>query len=235
MIYFIYGNPDKIFKKANSIVDSLLKKNSGSNLLKIDSDNFDNFNIDEMIGGQSLFTIKQIIYLKRLFEKKDVSESLLKRIKELGQSNNIFIIVEEKLDKKTFTAIEKQSEKIQSFDVKKENQQKENIFDLTEALGRRDPKKLWLLYQEKIRKNRPEEIHGILWWQIKTMLMVRNSKNIEETGLKPFVFKKAESFNQNYSNAEINDISDRLINILHNSRRNGLELELALEKFVLSI
>lgn len=236
MIYLIYGDSNKIFKKANFLIDFLLKKNFGSNVLKIDNDNFDQFDFNELIGGQSLFTLKQIVYLKRLFEKTDYSEKLLSILKEIAKSQNIFIIVEEKINKPILLKLEKLAEKVQKFEIGKNKIKKEKShFDLTDAFASRNSKRAWLLYRQKILKNRPEELHGILWWQIKTMLLARKSKNAEDAKLTPFVFLKAQNFNKSYSNEELEKISDDFIDIIQKSRRGGLDLELALERLILNI
>ena len=236
MIYFLYGDSAKIFSKANQLIDVLIKKNPEATFLKIDQENFNQYDINELIGGQSLFIKKQIIYLKRLIEDKEAGEEFVKRIKEIKESENIFVIAEEKLNKKEFNKIEKNSEKVQIFEETKEvNKQEKNIFVLTDMLGNRDSKNLWVLYQEFIKYVRPEEIHGILWWQIKSMISVSKSKDVVESGLKPFVYNKNKRFNNNFSDQELEEKADELINMAHESRRSGLGLELALEKFILNI
>ena len=236
MIYFIYGDSNKIFTKTNDLINSLISKNTDATFTKIESDNFDDFSLDEIIGGQSLFTGKQIIYLKRLFENTQSRDLLLERIKEISQSPNIFIITEEKLNKPIFNKIEKVSEKVQNFESKRVAAKKDNnIFDLANALGDRDLKKLWSLYQEKVKTVRPEEIHGILWWQVKSILSATKSENPKDSGLKPFVFQKAKNFSRKYEKDEIEKLANDLVNMVHSSRRSGIPLDLALEKVILSL
>ena len=236
MIYFLYGDSNKIFVKSNDLIETIIKKNSDATFFKVNSDNFYDFNIEELIGGRSLFTGKQIIYLKRVFENIVIAESLVEKIKEISSSENIFIIAEEKLKKSIFNKIEKNSEKVQEFEIKKTILKKENnIFDLAGAFGERDVKKLWSLYQHKVKNVRPEEIHGILWWQIKSILSASKSNNPVDSGLKPFVFQKAISYSKKYSKEELEKKSNDLINMIHESRRSGLDLNIALERFILSI
>jgi len=236
MIYFLYGNPNKIFIKSNDLIDNIIKKNNEATFFKLDADNFYNFNIDELIGGRSLFTGKQIIYLKRVFENTVISDLLLKQIKEIASSENIFIITEEKLKKPIFNKIKKYSEKVQEFEIKKTTfKNEENIFDMANALGERDIKKLWTLYREKIKTVRPEEIHGIFWWQMKSILSAIKSENPTDSGLKPFVFQKASSYSKKYSETELDIKANELVNMVHESRRSGLGLDIALERFILSI
>ena len=60
-----------------------------------------------------------------------------------------------------------------------------------------------------------EEQHGILFWQVKTMLLVASG---ETKGLKPFVVSKARKFTQNYSDNELRRLSDKLVTIYHDAR-----------------
>jgi len=236
MIYFLYGDPNKIFIKSNTLIDNIIKKNPDATFFKVDQDNFYEFNIDELIGGRSLFTGKQIVYLKRVFENNIISESLIKKIKNISSSENIFIIAEEKLKKPIFNKIEKNSEKVQEFEIKKITSKKENnVFDLAQALGERDVKKLWSLYRHKIKTVRPEEIHGILWWQMKSILCTLKSENPSDSGLKPFVFQKGVSYSRKYSKKELEEKSNELVIMVHESRRGGIGLEIALERFILNI
>jgi len=236
MIYFLYGDPNKIFIKSNDLIDNIIKKNKDATFFKIDQDNFYDFNIDELTGGRSLFTGKQIVYLKRVFENNTISESLIKNIKNISSSENIFIIAEEKLKKPIFNKIEKNSEKVQEFEIKKTfSKREDNIFDLAQALGERDVKKLWSLYQYKVKTVRPEEIHGILWWQMKSILISSKTGTPSGSGLKPFVFQKAAYYSKKYSKLELEEKSNDLINMIHESRRSGLSLDISLERFILSI
>ena len=71
-------------------------------------------------------------------------------------------------------------------------------------MGKRDKKGAWAEYQKVLKEGLvPEEIHGILFWQIKTMLLASSSKSSVEADLNPFVFKKAKEFSKNYSEDEL--------------------------------
>ena len=107
------------------------------------------------------------------------------------------------------------------------------MFSLTDALGNRDKKKLWTLYQKAIRTNAvPEELHGILFWQVKTMLLVSQK---ETKDLKPFAVSKAKKFIQNYSEEELQKLARNLVELYHDTRRGFVEFPIALEQFILSI
>ncbi len=223
MIYFYYGTDiDKARIKSHELADSLLKKKPDASFFKIDIENFDNLKIEEYIGGQGLFSNKYIVFLDRLCSDKAIKEQFLDKLKEIKESENIFIILEGKIDKVTAGKIEKKSEKFLSFDLgekeikEKEDRKKEelNIFEIANALARRNKKEIWIIYRQLLDNGKvPEEIHGVLFWKIKTMILSGGSSNWKEDELKAF--------------------ADKLITIYHESRRGNGELETGLESLIL--
>ena len=186
--------------------------------------------------------------LDSLFEDKEFSKFLIKKLKDLQESENIFICIENKISKSVLKKIEKYATKVQEFSLLKGkgrtfatknggfNINDFNIFDLATCFGNRNKKDLWVLYQKtKIKNIPPEEVSGILFWQLKMMFQVLNSKNAQEANLKPFVFNKSKVFLKNYSEEELKKISSNLISIYHNARRSKMNLNLALEKFILEL
>jgi len=60
------------------------------------------------------------------------------------------------------------------------------------------------LYQKaKLNNVSDEEVHGILFWQIKNMLLSFDAKDAEAAGLNDFVFRKSLGFTKNYSYNEL--------------------------------
>lgn len=239
MIYLLHGTDTQSARnKANSLAGSMLAKKPDASLFKMDSENFESARLEEFIFSTGLFEQKHIVVMDNLFENKDAKDVVLEKVKEIGMSENIFIILEGKLDKKTLAKIEKQSEKIQEFSkntpIKKEKDF--NIFLLTDAIGMRDRKKAWVLFVQAVASGAtPENIHGTIFWGIKSMILARYGKTANGAGLKPFVFSKSASFSKNFKDGELENISSRLVSIYHESRRGGTELGVALETFILSI
>jgi len=151
---------------------------------------------------------------------------------------NIFFLLEGGLDKATILKLEKVSEKIECFgeSLREPKKEKEfNTFSFADALGARDRKKLWVLYQKAKRFNiADEEIHGILFWQTKNMLLAGKAGSPSEAGMNPFVYKKARSFLKNYSTEELGSLSRTLITLSHDARRGKHDFATALERFTLS-
>ena len=237
MIYLLYGNDTHTSrKKLHILLNGLFKKRPDAEYFHITSENMSEFSTEELISSQGLFEQKYIVVLDSLFENKDVKEELLSLLKDMQGAEHIFIFLEGKLDKKTTTKFEKYAEKIQECSKEEKKKERFNTFSLTDALGKRDKKNLWTLYQKaKVENIADEEIHGILFWQVKSMLLALQSDNAKEAGLNPFVFSKSKGFLRNYSEDEVRSLSKKLITLSHDARRGVHEFDVALEQFILAI
>ena len=237
MIYLLYGNDTNTSrKKLHILLDGLSKKRPNAEHFYITHENISDYSIEELISSQGLFEQKYIVVFDNLFIDKDQKDKLLKMIKEMQKAEHVFIFLEGKLDKKTEARFEKYAEKIQEFSVNETKKERFNTFSLTDALGKRDRRSLWTLYQKaKLRYIADEEIHGILFWQVKSMLIALQSNNAKEAGLNPFVFNKSKGFLKNYSIEEIKSLSQKLITLSHDARRGICEFDIALERFILAL
>ncbi len=238
MLYFIYGEPNKCFEKSAKLVDSMLLKRPESEVFKISAENFSESKLDELVGSQSLFSKKYIVQMSRISESKEGIECLVDKLEEVKKSDNVFVWVDPDVSKEILKKVEKFAEKVQEFSnaAAKNKNDSFNIFSLTDALGERDSKKLWILYLSAVKEGIPvEEIHGVLWWQVKTMLMASQTDFAEEAGLKPFVYSKAKKYSGNFSKDELENLSNKMIEVYHESRRSGPDLETRLEKLILGL
>src|SRR3989344_461017 len=188
MIYLLYGTDTlKSREKSRALLNNIFAKKPNASYIRIDKENFDESEVEELIGGQGLFENKYIIVFDGLFSDKNI--------------------------KKKF-----------------------NIFTLTDALGRRDKKGFWVLYQKaKLNNVSDEEVHGILFWQIKNMLLSFDAKDAEAAGLNDFVFRKSLGFTKNYSYNELKKLLRELVFLYHDARKGIHKIDIALERFILSI
>lgn len=237
MIYLLYGNNTQTSReKLHVLLEALSKKRPDAEHFYINSENTPEFSIEELISSQGLFEQKYIVVLDNLFADKDKKDELVKFLKEMQSAEHVFIFLEGKLDKKTLTKFEKYAEKIQEFSKGEVKKERFNTFSLTDAFGKRDRKDLWTLYQKAKAENiADEEIHGILFWQVKSMLLVLQSNNAKEAGLNPFVFAKSKGFLRNYSEDEVRSLSQKLISLSHDARRGICGFDTALERLILAL
>lgn len=235
MLYLFHGtDTKKAHDKAYGLAQSLLQKKPDASLFSLGKDEWNRDRIAELLQSHGLFMANYIVFVDmRPFLVDDV-EILLSYAKEIKESPHIFIVLGEKIDKKTLKEFEKCSQKIQDYSFSVEEEKKD--FRMTDALGNRDKKSLWVLYQEALRKGvEIEKIHGSLYWQIKNMLLALNSKNAEEAGMKAFPFSKARQSLKNYSAEEISELSFNFIDAYHKVRMGKGDLETNLERVILSL
>ncbi len=255
MIYFVTGDErQKVQKTSHGLVAALQKKRPGALVFRISADEWSQNSFDGIAGGQGLFEHKYIIVLDSLFTNEEAAEYIgdTDRMKEFKAAEHAFVFVEYSPKAPTKKLISKYAEKV--WDTSESEKaggatgagagagkfgaQKEgfNIFALTDALGERNRVRLWTLYQKALMQgSEPEEIHGILFWQVKSLLAAAQSKTAADAGLKPFVWSKSQSFLRNYSVSELKKMSSEMVGLYHLSRIESLELEDKLEEFVINI
>ncbi|MEK7177006.1 MAG: hypothetical protein AAB719_01790 [Patescibacteria group bacterium] len=111
-----------------------------------------------------------------------------------------------------------------------------NIFLLTDALGAKNKKEAWTLYQKALLAGvSPEEIFFKLFWQVKSMLIVSKVKTVSETDMKPFTYNKSKSFLKNFKQEELEQISEDLVTGFILARRGEGEIETLIEKLLLKL
>lgn len=249
MFYLFYGTEsEKARARMHEILEGAKKKRPDAEIFRVEGAGFHEGMIDEWTGGMGLFERKMIVVLDKVFENKDAAEALAARAEALAASENMILILEGKIDKKTLGRLEKHAFKAEVYDEKKEAPRfgaapaggggnAFNIFFLTDALGARDKKSLWSLYcKSQLSGVVPEEVSGILFWQLKAMRLASPPlADAKSTGLNPFVFNKAKTYARNFSSKELDLLSSRLVASYHDAHRGLNDFSVELEKFVLSL
>ena len=247
MLYFLHGEDSvSAIAKAHELIAILQKKKPDAAFFTLTEETVSAGQLQEFAQGQGLFEQKYIVLLDRVLVSKETKEMILERLESFAASEHIFILLEGKLDKATSGKIEKKAEKTQVFEngpaLERGGADEPvripdfNIFALSDALGRRDKKELWVLYQKALLKNAsPEEISGTLFWQVKSMLVARQSASAGQSGLNPYVFQKSKSFEKNYPEALLPALSEKLISIYHDAHRGKHDFAIALERLILSL
>lgn len=253
MIYLYYGN-DKLKSRttAQKTVEAAKKKHKEAGFFKLTPENFSLGQLDELISNQGLFYSANIVLADNLCEEKEIAEVLIKKLKEIKSSPNFFVFLEGRLNKKELEVYKKHADKAEEFvkpekrltkkEVLAEKGEKIDFFEFTDALGAKDKKGLWTLYQDVLAEGvASEEVHGILFWQVRSMLSALKSKDATEAGLNPFVYSKAKSYAKNYgtslesSEKKLKEMSSKLFEMYHEAHRGKVDFAVALEKFILEL
>lgn len=237
MYYFLHGtDTHKARAKLHSLLDLAKKKRPDAEVFKMTTENWGEGQFDELLVSQGLFEQKYTVVLDNLFEKKELKEYVLDRLEDLKESGQIFLFLEGKVDAASLKKIEKHSEKTQEFEKKAEAKQQLNVFAIADGLLEKDKKKLWISWIELLEKGAvPEEIHGILFWQVKNMILASRAGNSLETGLSPFVYNNALRGARNYKTEDLQKMSGQLVEMTHKVRSGEGELGIMVEKWMLSL
>lgn len=186
--------------------------------------------IENLVSVQAgLFGDKELYVIHSLARTLDIKNLL----EGYTASDNIFIFSEETVTKPIIKVFEKHEATIVDFGKEeKKKDDKFNMFSLTDALGARDKKNLWLLFQQAVKSGSPEEIHGILFWQVKNLALVKTSK--VNPGMNPFVYQKTSGYASKFTLEEIKKMARDLTHMFHN-RDTYSTLEIDIEKFILAL
>lgn len=189
-----------------------------------------------LAGTQELFGGTLCFFFDGAFTTAAARERVVEHARTLAQSPNHFFILETALDAATIKAISKHATHT---DIEKTNEAKERsggFFSVSDALGSRDRKKLWV---EIVRAHAlgaaPEEIHGVMWWGVKNMLLAREARTAQDVGLNPFVFNKAKSYAANFKGDELQKLADEVSTLLYRARSRNIDAAIALERFALTV
>lgn len=191
----------------------------------------------EAASSVGLFGEKALYIFDNILDKEEEQEIIVAHANVLGASPNYFLVCESDFEKSLLKGLDEGGVSTQECVAVKTNSRPVfNIFSLGDALGRRSKKELWSLYQEaREAEIAPEEICGTLFWAVKNLALMKDAPVGALCGLNPFVAKKTREFANNYSKEEIVDLSRSLIAAYHNAHRGGEPMDIALERFALSI
>jgi len=236
MIYLFHGdNWDSKQKKIESFLENLRIEHVFGSETYMDVDSFSEKELSGLIDSKTLFDGISLVTLRNIFQEEDYTTTMVTYLPTLSLSPNIFLINEGTLKKDILKKISQHSKEIFSFEEEKLRKEKDGtMFALADACGERNKKKLWILYQKFLTQGvDSNQILGILFWQIKTMLMARDTSG-PVSGINPYVLKKVRGYNKNYTEKELQELSKKII-LLHGMSREGVNLEIGLEKLILSL
>ncbi len=208
MLYFLSGTDiSKARARLAAVLERVAKK---TEVIRVTDAHTMNDLIAALSGG-GLFGGERTVVLDNVLLNVEMRDRVLGQLKTLRDSADTFYIYEAVLDAATRRSIEKYAETTEKFELVKTAKKDNSIFELANALQRGKKKDLWVGYQREIAAGKAAEaIHGALFWGAKQMLLRENS-----TKARGFVATLAE--------------------LPHEARRKGVELEYALEHFVLSV
>lgn len=211
MIYFFYGTDRS---KARAAVSAAAANVKGARIVRI-TDASAPEDLRASLQGGGMFAQMRAVVYENVLENEEMRQTLLDALPALKSSDESFFILEEKPEAATRKLIEKYAETSEKFDAAKKTDGGSAIFALANALRRGDKKNLWISYQRQLLNgDAPEAIHGVLFWGAKDFFLKANSES---------------------EKARAKKLVSQLAMLPHEARRQGEDLEYALERFVLLI
>ncbi|MEX0930849.1 MAG: hypothetical protein WDZ68_00995 [Candidatus Paceibacterota bacterium] len=233
MLYVFYGNDTvAVRSKAHAFVDEQAKDEMTLNT--IEADNYYLDMIRNAVRSISLFSGNYVYLIDTPKQSAELQSELMEMLGEMSTSPHTFIVVEETLLAPERKKYEKYANQIE--ERKREQKEVFNMFSLADALSRKDKKLLWLVLNDAVRAGlSSEEIISMLWWQLKTLRIASVTASAKEAGMKDFPYNKAKRALGKFKTGEIEALSQSLLTYYHDARRGQVDLDLALEQWVLSL
>ena len=235
MLYLIYGNDrEKGRAQFRALRDKL--SFAGMNIEDVQEENISEKALGEMSASRGLFDDTTLFVFDNIFVKKEQQEIFASHTEMLNDSKNYFLVFEPSLSKDITKNIISCATEHFEYTLNKTNERPFNIFSLGDALGERNKKELWVLYQKAVASElSSEEISGTLFWSIKNMALMKQAGAQGDCGLNPFVAKKTRTFASHYTKEEIILLSRKIRTLYHEAHRGGEPMDIALERFILNL
>ena len=211
---------------------------SGAEVRSYTDVSFDPEALRTLAGSSSLFGGTFAIVVTGIADVADKRDEFEKLIPAFTDSFHRFILVENALLAPFTKKVTAKGGVIEEFAgvAKAKKAEAFNMFALTDAFGDRNRSLTWALYRKAIEVGAdPRELHGKLFWVVKSMLAARTAKSAGESGLNPFVFQKAKASSLRFAEGELERIAVELTTIFHEALVSGIDIETAMESFILKV
>ncbi len=237
MLYVIHGtDTTKIKQKAAQLTDLLLKKRPDASVIRVQKENWYDSFLEEQVPAMSLFSPKNIIILSSLLDHEEAERKLIQSLDLLKNTEHICVMVEGKLTKEEIKKLSAKAEKVEEHNLpeKKEKKESPKTFALADALIQKNKRKAFEVFQLLRADDVPaEEIHGVLWWQFKSLRLALTTSGAKEADLNPFVYSKCKAVEKMWSIEEVSKYIDTLVDMYHKAHRGGLDFMADLEALCL--
>ncbi len=201
---------------------------------RVSAENFVPGLLEDLAEANSLFGGEQVVVLDTPSQSSDFNETVLEKLSLWAGSAHTFVVIEKGLlapVKKKYT---KYAESMEEFTAEKA--ERFNTFAMADALAKKDKKQLWFLLQEaKATGQSAEEIIGVLWWQLKSLRLAATTSGASEAGMKDFPYNKAKRSLSNFKAGEVAKLSSDLLTIYHDGHAGVKDIDIALERWLLTL
>jgi DNA polymerase III delta subunit len=228
MLAVFFGTDRKVVRDASAAYID----NPEIPVTTIDEHTFTEGHIITSVGAASLFGGIEYFLLDTPSSDQSFEKEVLQTLAEMAASSNVFVILEGQLLADAKKRYAKHATTIEEYTAQKE--ERFNVFQIAEALAKKDKKQMWVLLQQaRALGIRDEETIGILWWQLKALRLAKVTTTAEEAGMKNYPYKKASQSLRHFKEGEIENLSRLLLELYHEGHQGKRDMETALEQWVL--
>ncbi len=230
MLALFYGTDRKAVRDAGKKYTD----NIGVTVTVVEEANYVTGEVVASVGAASLFGGVECFLLDTPSSDENFETEVMNSLAEMAASENVFVVLEGQLLADAKKKYAKHATTLEEFTAEKE--ERFNVFQIAEALAKKDKKQIWVLLQQaRALGIRDEETIGIIWWQLKSLRLAKVTRSAEEAGMKDFPYKKASQSLRNFKDGEIETLSRSLLELYHESHQGKRDMDVALEEWVLTI
>ncbi|MFT7507637.1 MAG: DNA polymerase III delta subunit [Acidimicrobiales bacterium] len=233
MLHLFYGN-DTITVRQKAHDFTMEEEKKGMKVARIEIDTYAAGIFADIVGAVSLFGEKTLYVIDTPSGKTEIYDDVIAHLEALATSDNTFVVIEEALLAPQKKKFEKYAAKVEEY--KKAAAERFNAFGMADSLSRKDKKTLWLQLQDARQANlSSEEIIGTLWWQLKSMRLAKKTNSANEAGMKDFTYNKAKRALGVFKEGELETISRNLLTVYHDGHLGKVDIDIALERWMLTL
>lgn len=235
MLYVFFGHDTiRVRQAALDTVAALQERSSGLSVHYPEVATYEPGGWATAAQSQSLFLETAIYVIDNPSQQEVCFREFMRDLSVLNESTHHFVVIEGALSVADKKAVTKEAFTISEY--KKDSVDRFDTFALADALARRDKRSLWMLLQEAGRVGLvPEEVIGMLWWQLKALRLASCTTSAAEAGMKEYPYKKAKQALRNFAPDEVVDLSRSLLTLYHAGHAGERDIALALEEWVLRL
>ncbi len=216
MIYLFHGSDTgKVRAKAFQWVEASRKKAPEAHYVRLSAEDTTPEALEQVATASGLFFTKSLVLLDDPFSLSASGEAVMDSLMLLAESPNPIAILAPKLKAAETKKLEAKAEKEFKVDVTIKKEGRGFNSGLVNALGAKNGKVLWMEIEKALRAGDPPEmLHGLLHWK---------ARDVMQKGSRA------------WTNEESRKLSLDLIELLSDSRSEGVDLGTALERWALGL
>jgi len=217
------------------VLEAVKAKDPNALVSRFDDVSFDPVFLREALFNQSIFGGENIVVIDGILDHEGGEEFYLTEGNFTDIPNLLFIC--ETAPKKEIRALFKKIGSIEEFPLLK-TEERRNDFAVADAVAMRDRRSAWVeLCKLKRSGAAMEEVHGMIFWAVKTLYMCATQKREEvmKTGMKEYTYRTYQPRTKKFLVSELEEKLAALKTMYHRAHHGDQDLGLCLEKFLLKL